>query len=73
MRRIVKTLFFVMILGVFFIFPVQLQAKTQIITPTKVRVRSSESKKLKVTWNKVKKADGYQIYEYNKSNKKFSW
>ena len=71
MRRIVKTLFFVMILGVFFIFPVQLQAKTQIITPTKVRVRSSESKKLKVTWNKVKKADGYQIYEYNKSNKKF--
>ena len=71
MRRIAKALFFVMILGVFFIFPVHLQAKTQIITPTKVRARSIESKKLKVTWTKVKKADGYQIYEYKKGNKKF--
>ncbi|MCI8793547.1 MAG: hypothetical protein HFG38_12280, partial [Eubacterium sp.] len=71
MRRIVKTLFYVFLLGIFISLPVQVQAKMKITTPNKVRVRSSESKKLKVTWKKVKKADGYQIYEYNKSNKKF--
>ena len=55
----------------FVLFPTHLQAKIKVSTPAKVRVRSNESKKLKVTWNKVKKADGYQIYEYKKSSKKF--
>ena len=71
MRIITKVLFFISMLGFFVLFPAQLQAKTKVLTPTKVRVRSSESKKLKVTWNKVKKADGYQIYEYKNSSKKF--
>ena len=71
MTRIVKDLFYILLLGIFISLPAQVQAKTKITTPTKVRARSSESKKLKVTWKKVKKADGYQIYEYKKSNNKF--
>ena len=71
MAKIAKELFFILMLGIFVFFPIQLQAKTKIMTPAKVRVRSSESKRLKMTWNKVEKADGYQIYEYKKSNKKF--
>ncbi len=71
MGRIAKLLFFILMLGMFVLFPTHLQAKIKVSTPAKVRVRSNESKKLKVTWNKVKKADGYQIYEYKKSSKKF--
>lgn len=71
MGRIVKTLVFALVLGVFAFLPSQSQAKTKITTPTGVRVRSNKSKRLKVKWNKVKKADGYQIYEYKKSKKTF--
>lgn len=71
MRKITKLLFFISILGAFVLIPAQLQAKEKVPAPTKVRARSSESKKLKVTWNNVKKADGYQIYEYKKNGKKF--
>ena len=71
MKKVIIVLFYKMLLSFFFFFSLSIQAETKISIPTKVRVRSSESKKLKVTWKKVKKADGYQIYEYKKSNKKF--
>ncbi len=71
MKKVIIVLFYKMLLSFFVFLPLSIQAETKISIPTKVRVRSSESKKLKVTWKKVKKADGYQIYEYKKSNKKF--
>ena len=71
MKKIIYAIFYVVLFFLVIWKPLSVQAKTKINTPTKVRVRSSESKKLKVTWKKVKKADGYQIYEYKKGNKKF--
>ena len=71
MKKITSFMFYTMILAFAICIPISVQAKTKVSTPVKVRVRSNESKKLKVTWNKVKKADGYQIYEYKKSSKKF--
>ena len=67
----ISFIFFTIMLCFDICIPLSVAANIKISTPTKVRVRSSESKKLKVTWKKVKKADGYQIYEYKKSNKKF--
>ncbi len=71
MKKIIYAIFYVVLFCLVIWKPLSVQAKTKIKTPAKVRVRSSESKKLKVTWKKVKKADGYQIYEYKKGNKKF--
>ena len=71
MKKVIIVLFYKMLLSFFVFLPLSIQAETKISIPTKVRVRSSESKKLKVTWKKVKKADGYQIYEYKKSNNKY--
>ena len=67
----ISFIFFTIMLCFDICIPLSVATNIKISTPTKVRVRSSESKKLKVTWKKVKKADGYQIYEYKKSNKKF--
>ncbi len=69
MKKEISLICYTILLSLVIFVPLSAQAK--VTTPTKVRVRSSESKKLKVTWKKVKKADGYQIYEYKKSNKKF--
>lgn len=71
MKKIITLIFYTRLLLFIICTSLSVQAKTKIMTPAKVRVRSSESKRLKVTWNRVKKADGYQIYEYKKSNKKF--
>ncbi len=38
----------------------------QLSTPTFVRARSYKAKKIKITWNKVHGADGYQIYQKKK-------
>ena len=70
-KKEILFIFYTMLFFLIVYMPLTAQTKTKINKPTKVRVRSSESKKLKVTWKKVKKADGYQIYEYKKSNKKF--
>ncbi len=39
---------------------------TQLSTPAFVRARSYKAKKIKITWNKVDGADGYQIYQKKK-------
>ena len=71
MKKLITFIFYTMLLVLTIYVPISVQAKIKVSTPVKVRVRSNESKKLKVTWNKVKKVDGYQIYEYKKSSKKF--
>ena len=71
MRRIAKVLFFVLMLGIIVLFPIQIQAKTKVSAPTNVRARNNDYKRLKVKWKKVKKADGYQVYEYKASKKKY--
>ena len=48
-------------LGVIFL-PFVSEAKKVILSvPVKVRVTSSQQERLKLTWKKVKGADGYQI------------
>ena len=71
MRKEISFICYTILISLAVLVSLSTQAKAKVTTPTKVRVRSSESKKLKVTWKKVKKADGYQIYEYKKGNKKF--
>ncbi len=71
MKKEISLICYTILISLAVLVSLSTQAKAKVTTPTKVRVRSSESKKLKVTWKKVKKADGYQIYEYKKSNKKF--
>ncbi len=39
----------------------------QLRTPTFVRARSYKAKKIKITWNKVTGADGYQVYQKKKN------
>ena len=39
--------------------------------PLKVRAKSCQEKRLKLTWKKVKGASGYQIYQYKAKTKKF--
>ena len=39
----------------------------QLSTPTFVRARNYKARKIKITWNKVTGADGYQIYQKRKS------
>jgi len=52
--------------------PTVSEAKTKsVATPTNVRARNSAYKRLRVKWKKVKKADGYQVYEYKASQKKY--
>ena len=71
MKKEISLICYTILISLAVLVSLSTQAKAKVTTPTKVRVRSSESKKLKVTWKKVKKADGYQIYEYKKGNKKF--
>ena len=39
--------------------------------PLKVRAKSCQEKRLKLTWKRVKGASGYQIYQYRAKAKKF--
>lgn len=39
----------------------------QLSTPVFVRARSYKAKKIKITWNKVTGADGYQVYQKKKN------
>ena len=53
-------------------FPPVIQAKTSPLpAPVKVRAKSCQEKRLKLTWKKVKGASGYQIYQYKAKVKKF--
>ena len=45
--------------------------KTTLPSPAKVRLKSCQQERLKLTWNKVKSASGYQIYRYKASTKKY--
>ena len=48
------------------------QAKSiSLPAPVKVRAKSCQEKRLKLTWKKVKGASGYQIYQYKAKVKKF--
>lgn len=48
------------------------QAKTTTLpAPVKVRAKSCQEERLKLTWKKVKGASGYQIYQYKAKAKKF--
>lgn len=40
---------------------------SQLSTPVFVRARSYKAKKIKITWNKVTGADGYQVYQKKKN------
>lgn len=40
-------------------------------TPTGIRVWRHSNTKLRLKWNRVKKADGYLIYKYDKVKKKY--
>ena len=51
--------------------PVKTEAKTKPLSIKKVRVRSYQNRTLKVTWKKIRGADGYQIYRYEPKKKKF--
>ena len=52
--------------------PTIAQAKTSVLpSPVKVRAKSCQEKRLKLTWKKVKGASGYQIYRYKAKAKKF--
>ena len=58
-------------LGVTFL-PIASEAKKVTLSvPAKVRVTSSQQERLKLTWKKVKGADGYQIYEYKAKTDKY--
>ena len=39
--------------------------------PKNVKAKGISQSKIKVTWDKVKGADGYKVYRYNKSKKKY--
>ena len=55
-----------------FLLPTVIQAKTSPLpAPVKVRAKSCQEKRLKLTWKKVKGASGYQIYQYRAKAKKF--
>ena len=45
--------------------------KVTIKKPVKVKARGISKSKIKVTWKKVKGADGYKVYRYNKNKKKY--
>ena len=51
-------------LGVIYLPIVSEAKKSNLPAPAKVRVGSNQQERLKLTWKKVKGADGYQIYQY---------
>lgn len=53
-----------LMLGVIYLPFVSEAKKITLPVPAKVRVRSNKQERLKLTWKKVKGADGYQIYQY---------
>ena len=65
----ISYLFMIMI---FIAAPTLSQAKAVTLpAPVKVRAKSCQEKRLKLTWKKVKGASGYQIYQYKAKVKKF--
>ena len=65
----ISYLFMIMI---FISAPTLSQAKAVTLpAPVKVRAKSCQEKRLKLTWKKVKGASGYQIYQYKAKVKKF--
>ncbi len=72
MRGFVKLCIFALLIFAGLSMPMVSSAKTKsIATPTNVRARDNDYKRLKVKWKKVKKADGYQVYEYKAAKKKY--
>lgn len=49
MKKIITAIYYTMLLSFAICIPLSAHAKTKISTPTKVRVRSNESKRLKVS------------------------
>ena len=49
----------------------QVSAKTVLDTVTGFKASSTSTNQVKLTWNKVAKADGYIVYKYNTSTKKW--
>lgn len=58
-------------LGVVFLPVASKAKKITLPAPAKVRVRSNRQERLKLTWKKVKGADGYQIYQYKAKNDQY--
>ena len=70
-RKILILISFYNLIAIF-LLPTVIQAKA--VTPpvpVKVRAKSCQEKRLKLTWKKVKGASGYQIYQYKAKVKKF--
>ncbi len=65
-------IFYLHTLTAILISPAYASAKTESLpAPVKVRAKSCQEKRLKLTWKKVKGASGYQIYQYKAKVKKF--
>ena len=65
-------IFYLHTLTAILISPAYASAKTSPLpAPVKVRAKSCQEKRLKLTWKKVKGASGYQIYQYKAKTKKF--
>ena len=63
---------YLVIIMVATITPIISQAKSaNLPTPVKVRAKSCQEERLKLTWKKVKGASGYQIYRYHAKTKTF--
>lgn len=69
-KTIILSCLFVM-LGMVFLPVVSKAKKVTLPVPAKVRVRSNKQERLKLTWKKVKGADGYQIYQYKAKNDQY--
>ena len=70
-RKIIILISFYNLIAIF-LLPTVIQAKTSPLpAPVKVRAKSCQEKRLKLTWKKVKGASGYQIYQYKAKVKKF--
>ena len=72
MKRFILLCAFTLLICAGLSMPMVSWAKTKsIATPTNVRARDNDYKRLRVKWKKVKNADGYQVYEYKASQKKY--
>ncbi len=70
-RKIIILISFYNLIAIF-LLPTVIQAKVSSLpAPVKVRAKSCQEKRLKLTWKKVKGASGYQIYQYKAKTKKF--
>ena len=47
------------------------KAKVTVSRPKNVKAKGISKSKIKVTWKKVKGADGYKVYRYSKNKKKY--